>query len=137
MSLWGVGGGMVIYLAGLQSVPTALYESAELDGAGGWTRFWRITIPMTSPVIFFNVVTSIIGSFQVFTNAFIMTEGGPANATLFYMLYLYQNGWRFLRMGHASAMAWVLFVIIMALTLLVLKVGGRVVYYETGGGGAV
>ena len=130
ISLWGIGGGMVIYLAGLQSVPTALYEAAELDGAGAWARFIHVTLPMTSPVILFVTVTSMIGSFQVFTAAFVMTDGGPVNATLFFVLHLYNYGWRFLKMGYASALAWVLFVIILGLTLFLLRMSGRLVYYE-------
>ena len=130
ISLWGIGGGMIIYLAGLQSVPTALYEAAELDGAGAWSRFIHVTLPMTSPVILFVTVTSMIGSFQVFTAAFVMTDGGPVNATLFFVLHLYNYGWRFLQMGYASALAWVLFVIILGLTLLLLRLSGRLVYYE-------
>ena len=133
ISLWGIGGGMVIYLAGLQSVPTALYEAAELDGAGAWARFIHVTLPMTSPVILFVTVTSMIGSFQVFTAAFVMTDGGPVNATLFFVLHLYNYGWRFLKMGYASALAWVLFVIILGLTLFLLRVSGRLVYYEAEG----
>ena len=130
ISLWGIGGGMVIYLAGLQSVPTALYEAAELDGAGAWARFIHVTLPMTSPVILFVTVTSMIGSFQVFTAAFVMTDGGPVNSTLFFVLHLYNYGWRFLKMGYASALAWVLFVIILGLTLFLLRMSGRLVYYE-------
>ena len=130
ISLWGIGGGMVIYLAGLQSVPTSLYEAAELDGAGAWSRFIHVTLPMTSPVILFVTVTSMIGSFQVFTAAFVMTDGGPVNSTLFFVLHLYNHGWRFLQMGYASALAWVLFIIILALTLLLLRLSGRLVYYE-------
>ncbi len=130
ISLWGIGGGMVIYLAGLQSVPTSLYEAAELDGAGAWARFIHVTLPMTSPVILFVTVTSMIGSFQVFTAAFVMTDGGPVNSTLFFVLHLYNHGWRFLQMGYASALAWVLFIIILALTLLLLRLSGRLVYYE-------
>lgn len=130
ISLWGIGGGMVIYLAGLQGVPTSLYEAAELDGAGSWSRFIHVTLPMTSPVILFVTVTSMIGSFQVFTAAFVMTDGGPVNATLFFVLHLYNHGWRFLQMGYASALAWVLFIIILALTLLLLRLSGRLVYYE-------
>ncbi len=130
ISLWGIGGGMVIYLAGLQSVPTSLYEAAELDGAGAWARFIHVTLPMTSPVILFVTVTSMIGSFQVFTAAFVMTDGGPVNSTLFFVLHLYNYGWRFLKMGYASALAWVLFVIILGLTLFLLRMSGRLVYYE-------
>ncbi len=130
ISLWGIGGGMVIYLAGLQSVPTSLYEAAELDGAGAWARFIHVTLPITSPVILFVTVTSMIGSFQVFTAAFVMTDGGPVNSTLFFVLHLYNYGWRFLQMGYASALAWVLFVIILGLTLMLLRLSGRLIYYE-------
>ena len=130
ISLWGIGGGMIIYLAGLQGVPTALYEAAELDGAGSWSRFIHVTLPMTSPVILFVTVTSMIGSFQVFTAAFVMTGGGPVNATLFFVLHLYHHGWLYLQMGYASALAWVLFVIILGLTLLLLRLSGRLIYYE-------
>ncbi len=130
MSLWGVGGGMIIFLAGLQGVPTALYEAAEVDGANSWVRFWNITLPMISPVILFQTIIGIIGALQVFTEAFVMTEGGPKNATLFFMLYLYRNAFEFLKMGYASALAWVLFVYILALTLLVLRFSAAWVYYE-------
>jgi multiple sugar transport system permease protein len=129
ISLWGIGGGMVIYLAGLQGVPTHLYEAAELDGAGSWQRFINVTLPMTSPVIFFNVLMGIIGSWQVFTTAYVITNGGPANATLFFVLYLYRQGWQYFRMGYASALAWVLFFIIMAFTVVVFRTSGWV-YYE-------
>ena len=128
-SLWGVGGGMVIYLAGMQGVPTHLYEACELDGAGAWRRFLHVTLPMTTPVIFFNLLMGIIGSWQVFTNAFVITSGGPANSTLFYVLYLYRQGWEYFRMGYASALAWVLFFIILFFTLMVFRSSGWV-YYE-------
>ena len=114
MSLWGVGGTMVIYLAGLQGMPDHLYEAAGIDGAGTWNRFRNITLPMLTPTIFFTMIMGIIGSFQVFTGAFVMTQGGPNNATLFYVLHLYRNAFQYLRMGYASAMAWVLFMIIAA-----------------------
>jgi multiple sugar transport system permease protein len=130
MSIWGVGSGMVIYLAGLQGVPTALYEAAELDGASARQRFWTITVPMISPVIFFQAIMGIIGALQIFTQAFIMTDGGPKDATLFYLLYLYRNGWVYLKMGYASALAWVLFIYIMILTLLILRSSSAWVYYE-------
>ncbi len=130
MSLWGVGGGMIIYLAGLQSVPTQLYESAEIDGAGSWRKFRNVTLPMITPTIFFNLVMGVIGSFQVFTTSFIMTGGGPANATLFYVLYLYQKAFSYLQMGYACALAWILFAIILTLTLIVFKSSARWVYYE-------
>lgn len=129
-SLWGVGGGMVIYLAGLQGVPTALYEAAELDGAGAISKFWNITIPMISPVIFFNLIMGVINSFQTFTMAYVITQGGPMNATLFYILYLYQNAFKWYKMGYGAALAWVLFVIIMSLTGVLFRTAGRYVYYE-------
>jgi len=130
MSLWGVGGGMIIYLAGLQSVPTQLYEAAEIDGAGSWQKFRNVTLPMISPTLFFNLIMGIIGSFQVFTSSFIMTQGGPANASLFYVLYLYQKAFKYLQMGYACALAWILFAIILALTLFVMTSSRRWVYYE-------
>lgn len=130
MSLWGTGGGMLIYLAGLQNVPHHLYEVAELDGAGRIRQFFSITVPMLTPTIFFNLVMNIIGSFQVFTQSFLMTDGGPNNATLFYVLYLYRKAFQQFEMGYASALAWILFSIILALTLLVLKSSKLWVYYE-------
>jgi multiple sugar transport system permease protein len=130
MSLWGCGGGMIIYLAGLQSVPTHLYEAAEIDGAGAWQKFRNVTLPMISPTLFFNLVMGIIGSFQVFTSSFIMTSGGPANASLFYVLYLYQKAFKYLQMGYACALAWILFAVILALTLFVMSTSRRWVYYE-------
>jgi multiple sugar transport system permease protein len=130
MSLWGVGGGMVIYLAGLQGVPQHLYEAANLDGANSWQQFTNVTIPMLTPVIFYNLIMGIIGSFQVFTQAFVMTGGGPNNSTLFYVLYLFRQAFNYFHMGYASAMAWVLFAIILVLTLLVFKSSSAWVYYE-------
>ena len=130
MSLWGIGGGIIIYLAGLQGIPTELYEAAEIDGAGSRARLARITIPMMTPVIFFNLVTGIIGSFQVFTQAYVMTAGGPHNASLFYVLYLYRNAFYYFKMGYASALAWVLFLVVLVLTLMVFKSSPAWVYYE-------
>jgi len=130
MSLWGLGGSMVIYLAGLQGIPDVFYEAAEIDGAGRWSQLWNITIPLISPVIFFNLIIGIIGTFQVFTAGFLITDGGPQNSTLFYVLYLYRNGFEFLKMGYAAALAWVLFLVIMALTLLVFRYVGGMVHYE-------
>lgn len=130
MSMWNLGGSMVLYLAGLQGVPTALYEAAEIDGADRWAKVWNITVPMISPVIFFNFIMGIINSFQVFTNAFIMTQGGPANATLFYVLNLYRNAFEFLKMGYSAALALVLFAIILSLTVVSFKMSNRWVYYE-------
>jgi multiple sugar transport system permease protein len=130
MSLWGVGGAMVIYLAGLQGIPRELYEVAELDGAGVWKKFTNVTLPLLSPTIFFNLIMGIIGSFQVFTSAYIMTSGGPANSTLFYGLYLFRHAFVYYRMGYASAMAWILFVIILFFTLVQFRYAKRWVYYH-------
>ena len=131
MSLWGIGGQMIIFIAGLQSIPAHLYEAAELDGAGIAAKLLHVTIPMLSPTILFNLVMAIIGSFQTFTSAFVMTSGGPMNSTLFYVLYLYQNAFRDFRMGYASALAWVLFVVILLCTLLVFRSSPMWVYYES------
>ncbi|HHY98227.1 MAG TPA: sugar ABC transporter permease [Firmicutes bacterium] len=130
MSLWGVGGGMIIYLAGLQGIPTELYEAAEVDGAGLLAKTFHVTIPMMSPVIFYQLVMGVIGSLQVFTQGYIITAGGPHNATLFYMLHLYRNAFEYFRMGYASVMAWVLFFYILILTLFVFKSSAAWVYYE-------
>lgn len=130
MSLWGSGGSMIIFLAGLQGIPQHLYEAAELDGANRWRRFWHVTLPMLTPTTFFVLVLGVIGSFQVFTQAYIMTGGGPANSTLFYMLYLYRRAFVFQNMGYASAMAWILFVIIFLLTVVQFAAARRWVYYE-------
>jgi len=130
MSLWTVGGGVIIYLAGLQGIPTELYEAAEVDGAGEWVKFQNITLPMLSPVLFFQLVMGLIASFQVFAGPFIMTGGGPSNASLFYMLYLYQNGFRYFKMGYASALAWLLFLLILILTLLVFRSSALWVFYS-------
>jgi multiple sugar transport system permease protein len=131
MSLWGVGGSMIIYLASLQGVPSELYEAANIDGAGSWRRFLSITLPMISPVLFFNLIMGIIGSFQVFTQSFVMTEGGPNNGSLFLVLYLYRNAFQYFKMGYASSLAWVLFLIIMVFTLLVFRSSSVWVYYES------
>jgi multiple sugar transport system permease protein len=128
--LWGAGGSMLLYLAGFQGIPTHLYEAARIDGATSWHTFWNITLPMTSPVIFFNVVMGIIGSFQVFTMSFIMTNGGPNNATLTFVLFLYRKAFQQMNFGYASALAWMLFVIILAFTLLVFRSSAAWVYYE-------
>jgi multiple sugar transport system permease protein len=130
MGLWGFGTGMLIFLAGLQSIPQHLYEAAEIDGASAWARFRHITLPMLSPVIFFNLVTSVMGNFQAFDPAFLITEGGPNYATYFYVLNLYNFGFRYFKMGLATAMAWVLFFIIMAFTLLIVRSSAAWVYYE-------
>ena len=129
MNLTGVGINMVIFLAALQGVPTHLYEAAELDGANRLRKFWHVTIPMISPAIFFVAVIGFINSFQVFTQAYIMTEGGPADSTLFYVLYLYRHAFNYFKMGYASAMAWLLFVVIVALTYIQFRLSLRWVYY--------
>lgn len=130
MSLWGIGGGMVIYLAGLQGIPVALYEAAEIDGADRFSQLWYVTIPLMSPIIFFNLIMGIIGSFQVFSAGYLITNGGPQNSTLFYVLYNYKTAFQYLDMGYASVLAWVLFFIILILTLVVFKYVGKMVYYE-------
>ncbi|NMB46596.1 MAG: sugar ABC transporter permease [Firmicutes bacterium] len=130
MRLWSVGGGMIIYLAGLQGIPTELYEAAEIDGAGAMHKFLRVTLPMMSPIILYNLVLGIINSMQSFANAYIMTDGGPNNASLFYVLYLYRNAFQYFRMGYASSLAWVLFLYILLLTLLIFRKSEAWVYYE-------
>jgi len=133
MSLWGVGNAMVIYLAGLQEVPKQLYEAADLDGATPWQRTKNVTLPMLSPVILFNVVMAMIGSLQVFTQPYIMFPGGrPDRSTYFYSMYLYDNAFQYLKMGYASAMGWVMFLIILVLTMTALRVSERRVHYEGG-----
>ena len=129
MSLWGVGGGMVILLAGLQAIPDFYYEAATLDGAGLWQKFKVVTLPMVSPALFFTLITGVIGSFQVFTQGFVMTQGGPNDATRFYMLHLYDNSFGNLRMGYASALAWLLFVVVLLVTLVQWRLN-KLVYYE-------
>jgi len=133
LGLWGMGGTIVIYLSGLQDVPQSLIEAAELDGANWLQRLWYITIPMVSPITLFNLITGMIGMFQYFAQAYVIGGGGnlgrPLNSTLFYSVYLYQNAFLFLKMGYASAMAWILFLIILLLTILLLKVSDRFTYY--------
>jgi multiple sugar transport system permease protein len=130
MSLWGVGGGMILYLAGLQGIPTTLYDAAKVDGANAWHRFWHVTLPMISPVIFYNLVMGTIGTFQYFTSVYVLTDGGPVNATLFYNLYLYKNAFQYNQMGYASGLAWILFVIVLLFTLLIFRSSAAWVYYE-------
>ncbi len=131
MSTWGVGNAMVIYLAGLQQVPVALYEAADLDGASPALKTWRITLPMLSPVIMFNVVMSIIGSFQVFAQPYIMFPGGaPERTTYFFSVYIYDTAFRDNRMGYASAMGWIMFLIILVLTYVAIKYMDKRVHYE-------
>lgn len=134
--LWGLGNSVLIFLAGLQQVPEHLYEAAEVDGASWWHKFWNITIPMTSSIIFFNLIMNIIGSFQVFSIIYIIFGGdegsaGPENSALFYVLYLYRNAFRYFQNGYASAMAWVLFLAIMLLTYIAFRSQDAWVYYES------
>lgn len=133
LGLWGMGGTIIIYLSGLQDVPVSLVEAAELDGANWFQRLFNITIPMVSPITLFNLITGMIGMFQYFAQAYVVgggdSLGRPLNSTLFYSVYLYQNAFLFLKMGYASAMAWILFIIILIFTLLLLKVSDRFTYY--------
>lgn len=137
MSLWSVGGSMIIYLAALQGVPSELYEAATMDGAGWWRRFWHVTLPQISPVLFFTLVTGMINSFQTFTQAYVMTNGGPQNASLFFGLYLYNNAFRYMKMGYASALAWTLLLIVLSLTLVTFLSARYWVHQETDSGGWV
>jgi multiple sugar transport system permease protein len=132
MSLWGIGGGMIIYLAGLQGVPTDLYDASKVDGANLFQRFRYVTFPMMTPVVFYELVLSLIATFQYFTEAYVASggSGGPARSTLFYNLYLYQNAFKYFDMGYASTMAWILFVVVLVLTLLVFRSSQYWVYYE-------
>lgn len=130
MSLWTVGSSMIIYLAGLQSVPKELEDAAKVDGAGVVRRFFSVTLPLLTPTILFHVIVATIGSFQIFTQAYIMTNGEPENSTLFYVLYLFRNAFEFMKMGYASAMAWVLFLVVLVITIIQLKSSSRWVFYE-------
>lgn len=130
MSLWAVGPMMIIFLAGLQGVSGQLYEAVEIDGGNALHKLWYITVPMVTPTILFNLVLSVIGTMQTFTQAYIMTQGGPNNASLFFVLYLYRKAFQESDMGYASALAWVLFIIIAVLSFFVLKTSNRWVYYE-------
>ncbi len=130
ISLWGMGNTIVIYLAGLQDVPRELYEAADLDGANAWQRLWNVTLPMISPVIFFNLVIAIIGVLQVFDLPFIMTQGGPARASYFFTNYLYDSAFGFHLMGRASAMAWIQLLIVLALTGVAFWTSRRWVHYQ-------
>ncbi|QYR19495.1 sugar ABC transporter permease [Paenibacillus sp. sptzw28] len=131
MSLWGIGSTVIIFLAGLQGVPRSLYEAATVDGAGVFRKFRAITIPMMTPIIFFNLIMGSIGAFQVFTEALIMTQGGPNNASLFYNYYIYREAFQFGEMGHASAIAWILFIIILIITGIFFKTSKSWVFYES------
>jgi multiple sugar transport system permease protein len=130
MNIWSVGGGMIIYLAGLQGIPTDFYEAAEVDGANWWQRLWSITLPLVTPALFFQLVIGVIQALQVFTQPYVMTGGGPYNSTLFFVLYLYQNAFQYFQMGYASTLAWLLFFYILVLTLGIFRSGDTWVHYE-------
>jgi multiple sugar transport system permease protein len=121
---------MVIYLAGLQGIPSDFYEAAQVDGAGWWPRLRHITIPLVTPALFFQLITGIIQALQIFTQPLIMTKGGPYDSTLFYVLYLYRNAFEYFQMGYASVLGWILFLCILLLTLLVFRTGRSWVHYE-------
>jgi multiple sugar transport system permease protein len=129
MSFWGWGRTMVIFLAGLQAIPEEFYEAAAMDGAGALRRFSAITLPLLTPAIFFNLVLGIINTFQTFTSAFVATDGGPLDATLFFVLYLYKQAFEFRHMGYAAALAWVLFALVLALTLVIFRSQRLWVFY--------
>ena len=130
MGTWSIGQPMVIFLAGLQGIPTHLYEAVSIDGGNWWHKFRYVTLPMLTPVIFFNMVMQTIGTFQVFTSVYVMTNGGPMNSTLVYVFYLYQQAFQWLKMGYGSALAWVLFLIIFTLTVLQFRISSLWVYHE-------
>jgi multiple sugar transport system permease protein len=130
MRLWSVGGGAVIYLAGLQNIPPHLYEAAAIDGAGRWRQFWSITLPLLTPTLFFQLIVIMIDAFRIFTEAYVITKGGPLNATYFYMLYLYEEAFQNFNMGYASALGWVLTIITAAAAFVLFRTSNRWVYYE-------
>jgi len=132
INMWGQGTTIVIFLATLQDVPRSLYEAATVDGANGWQKFWNVTVPMCTPVILYNMIMGLIYAFQDFTMPYLLTGGGPNKATEFFSLHLYRNAFVFLRMGKASAMAWILFMAIVLLTILLFRTSGRWVYYGSG-----
>lgn len=130
MSIWKVGGAAIIYLAGLQNIPPHLYEAAKIDGASSWRSFWGITLPLLTPTLFFQLVIELIDSFRIFTEAFVITQGGPLKATYFYLWYFYEEAFRNFNMGYASALALILTLIIMLTTMFVNYTSKRWVYYE-------
>lgn len=132
LAQWGAGGSAVIFLSAIKDVPREMLESAEIDGAGWWTKFSKIIIPMISPVILYHIITALFGGFQIFTTAYIATNGGPANSTLFYVLYLYRNAFQYNKMGYASAMAWMLFILVLIITLIIFRTSARWVFYQGG-----
>lgn len=132
MGIWGTGSTQVIFLAGLQDIPSVYYEALEIDGGNAWHKFWNVTLPMVSSTMFFNLVMGIINALQVFSQAYIITEGGPNNASLFYVYNLWRTAFKYMDMGKASAMAWILFLVVLVLTAIVFKTSNKWVYYEGG-----
>lgn len=130
MSIFQVGRSMLIYLAGLKDIPRELSEAASIDGAGIWQRFWKITLPMLTPSILFNLIFGLIMTFQSFTNVYVATNGGPLDSTLFYVLYLYQKAFTYLEMGYASALAWILFLIVLLCTIIIFATSSKWVFYR-------
>lgn len=130
VNLWAIGSNVIIYLAGLQGIPTELYEAAAVDGAWGWKSFRYITLPLLTPVIFFTLVLGLIYSWQWFSEPFVMTKGGPDNSTLTYLLYAYRNAFVYFKMGYALSLVWVMFAIVLILTIFVFRSSSRWVYYE-------
>ena len=129
LSVWGIGGSLVIYLAGLKDVPVSLYEAARIDGANAWQRALHITMPMMTPVIFFNLVIGIIHAFQYFTQAYILTQGGPQESTMFLALYLFFRAWRYLDLGYASALASIMFIVVAMVTIILFRTQRKWVHY--------
>ncbi|MBN1900024.1 sugar ABC transporter permease, partial [Candidatus Sumerlaeota bacterium] len=127
--IWGIGGAMLIFLAALQDVPEELYESAEMDGASAWRKFRNITFPLITPALYFNLIVGIIASIQIFAVPYVMTGRGPADSSYFFTMYIYDNAFKYLRMGYASAMAWIMFVMILILTILAMRISSRYVFY--------
>lgn len=132
MSTWSVGNTVIIFLAGLQAVPRHLYEAVEVDGGNAWRKFYHITLPSMTPTIFFNLVMMLIGTFQAFNQAYVMTQGGPNNSTLFYVYYLFRTAFTETKIGYASALAWILFLIVMTLTFIIFQTSKKWVHYEGG-----
>ncbi|MBO4616133.1 MAG: sugar ABC transporter permease [Lachnospiraceae bacterium] len=133
MTVWQFGSSMLIFAAGLKEIPTSYYEAAKIDGANGWQSFWKITMPCLSPIILFNLIMQLISSFMVFTQAFVITQGGPNDATMYYALYVYKQGIQTRNMGYASAMSWVMLVIMSAVTAIVFKTSNHWVFKESEG----
>lgn len=135
MMAFNIGQFMLIFLGGLQNVPDQLYEAVELDGGGAWRKFFHVTLPHLTPVLFFNIVIGLIDMMQMFTQVYVMTQGGPLDSTLVYVMYIYQTAFQNLRMGYASALSWVLFLVLLGLTLFQFRLSGNWVYYRSAAGG--